>query len=729
MSRPFKPVYQLDAMDCGPACLCMIARHYGKQIRLQRIREQALMTKQGVSLYGLSEAAESIGLRTKALRLDFNALTKLPLPCILHWDQKHFVVLYAVKKKGKHRYYRLADPAKGLLTLKEEALRQGWVSSRQEDVELGIALLLEPTPAFESTDEDTTRPQGLRFMLSYVKAYKQQIGQLMAGLLVGSILQLILPFLTQSIVDHGINNNDLSFIHLILVAQLILTLSATSVEFIRGWILLHLGTRMNIALISDFLTKLLRLPMGYFDSKQTGDLMQRISDHHRIESFLTNSSLTTLFSMVNVLVFGMVLLYYDWRIFGVFFGGSLLYVVWVALFMRKRRLLDLRYFEQQSINQSKLIQLVTGMQEIKLHGCEQQKRWEWESVQAKLFRVKTGGMALRQYQDSGAVLINQSKNLLITALAAGFVLKGQMTLGMMLSVQYIIGQLNAPVEQLIQFMRSWQDARLSLERLQEVHQLEEEDKDPHMKTTFTTLHDPIRLENVSFTYNGLTPVLQGIDLTIPVGKQTAIVGMSGSGKTTLIKLLLGYYPPTTGKILINNSPLEHHHKRDWRQHCGIVMQDGLIFSDTVARNIAPGEEHIDLERLRQAAITANIHDHLCALPLGYNTLIGPEGMNLSQGQKQRILIARAVYKNPPLLFLDEATNALDANNERCIMNRLQTFFQGRTVVVVAHRLSTVRQADQIIVIHQGRVAEQGDHASLIARQGAYYQLVKNQLEL
>lgn len=729
MKQPFKPVFQLDAMDCGPACLCMIARHYGKRISLQRMRERALMTKQGVSLYGLNEAAESIGFRTKALRLDYNTLKQVPLPCILHWEQKHYVVLYALKNKGRQIRYKVADPAKGLVTVHEAALQTSWISSRQDNTAFGIVLLLEPTPAFESTEEDASRAQGLRYMLSYVQAYKQQVGQLMMGLLAGSVLQLILPFLTQSIVDHGINNNDLSFIHLILVAQLMLILSATSVEFIRGWILLHLGTRINIALISDFLTKLLRLPMGYFDSKQTGDLMQRISDHHRIESFLTNSSLSTLFSMVNVLVFGLVLLYYDWRIFCVFFGGSLLYILWVALFMRKRRLLDLRYFEQQSVNQSKLIQLVTGMQEIKLHGCEQQKRWEWESVQAKLFKVKIGSMALRQYQDSGAVLLNQSKNLLITALAASFVLKGQMTLGMMLSVQYIIGQLNAPIEQLIQFMRAWQDARLSLERLQEIHQLDEEDEHPETKTTFTTLHEPIRFDGVSFSYNGLTPVLQDIDLTIPIGKQTAIVGMSGSGKTTLIKLLLGYYPPATGNIRINNSPLEHHHKRDWRQHCGIVMQDGLIFSDTVARNIAPGEEHIDVERLRQAAITANIHDHITAMPLAYNTLIGPEGMNLSQGQKQRILIARAVYKNPPLLFLDEATNALDANNERCIMNRLQTFFQGRTVVVVAHRLSTVRQADQIIVIHQGRVAETGNHESLIARQGAYYQLVKNQLEL
>lgn len=728
MKRSIKPVYQLDAMDCGPACLCMIARYYGKTVSLQRMRDRSLLTRQGASLYGLSLAADAIGLRTKALQLDYLEVDKLPLPCILHWDQNHYVVLHGIRSHRQRRRFQVADPAKGLLELKEETFRKAWVSSRQHDRELGVALLLEPTQLMDMQG-DTVKTDYLHFLLSYIKPYKAPLVQLFLGLFVGSVLLLLLPFLTQAIVDHGINNNDLSFIHLILIAQLVLTLSATSVEFIRGWILLHLGTRMNIALISDFLTKLLRLPMGYFDSKQTGDLLQRISDHHRIEAFLTNSSLNTLFSMFNVLVFGLVLLYYDERIFLVFFGASLLYVLWVSLFMRKRRQLDLRYFEHQSVNQSKLIQLVTGMQEIKLHGCEQQKRWEWESVQARLFKVRTAAMALRQYQDSGAVLINQCKNLLTTALAAGFVLKGQMTLGMMLSVQYIIGQLNTPIDQLIAFMRSWQDARLSLERLQEVHQESEEDEDPDTKTRFSMLHDAIRLEHVSFSYNGVMPVLQGIDLCFPAGKQTAIVGMSGSGKTTLIKLLLGYYPPSEGRILINNSPLEQHHKQDWRQHCGIVMQDGLIFSDTVARNIAPGGEHIDLERLRIAAITANIHEHICAMPLGYNTRIGPEGINLSQGQKQRILIARAVYKDPPLLFLDEATNALDANNERSIMNRLNTFFQGRTVVVVAHRLSTVRRADHIVVIHQGRVAEQGTHEQLITQQGAYYQLVKNQLEL
>ncbi|MDP4278577.1 MAG: peptidase domain-containing ABC transporter, partial [Bacteroidota bacterium] len=575
---------------------------------------------------------------------------------------------------------------------------------------------------------EATDKRSFRFLLSYIKPYRSMVRQLIWGLLAGCLLQLLLPFLTQAVVDYGINGNDLSFIHLVLIAQLILVLSSSSVEFIRGWILLHLGTRINIDLISDFLIKLMRLPMGYFDSKLTGDLMQRIQDHKRIEEFLTNSSLTTLFSVFNVIIFGIVLICYSWKIFAVFIVGSLLYFLWIRAFMDKRKELDFSYFEKQSKNQSKQIQLITGMQEIKLHGCEKQKRWEWERIQASLFHVRIKSMALRQYQDSGAVLINQSKNILTTALAASFVLKGDMSLGMMLSVQYIIGQLNTPVDQLINFMRSWQDARLSLDRLGEIHSQPEEE-DTALKCSINEVRDTIQLSKLAFSYDGVHQVLENIELTIPEGKQTAIVGMSGSGKTTLIKLMLGYYAPGMGEIQVNKLALNQYRMKDWRGLCGIVMQEGYIFSDTIAVNIAPGEEHIDPVRLQEAASTANIHDFIMSLPLAYNTNIGPEGMNLSQGQKQRILIARAVYKNPRVLFLDEATNALDANNERCIMDKLQQFFKGRTVVVVAHRLSTVRRADQIVVIEKGRIVEKGTHEALLRLQGAYYELVKNQLEL
>ncbi len=729
MKQPFKLIHQLDAMDCGPACLCMIAAHYGKRHTLEEVRNHSKLTRQGVSLYGLSEAAESMGFRTTALRLGVDGIDELPLPCLLHWNQRHFVVLYEIVRQHNRRAYKIADPAEGLLTLDAAEFKKNWVCSMTNGMPVGVVLVVEPTAAFYTTEETVGKPKSAGILLSYITPYRRFVLQLLLGLTAGSLLQLILPFLTQSIVDNGIVGNDLSFIHLVLIAQLVFTISASGLEFIRGWILLHLGSRINIALVSDFLSKLMRLPMRFFDSKQTGDLLQRINDHERIEAFLAGSSLNTLFSLTNILVFGIVLLRYSWPIFLVFFIGSLLYVAWVSFFMKERKKLDVRYFDKQSKNQARLIQLITGMQEIKLHGCEQQKRWEWERIQAGLYHIRIKALSLRQYQDSGAVLLNQSKNLLITAMAAGFVLKGQMTLGMMLSVQYIIGQLNAPVEQLIQFMRSWQDARLSLERLSEIQHQEEEDRDAALKPALDALTDTIRIEQMGFSYDGLTPTLRDIDLDIPLGKQTAIVGMSGCGKTTLVKLLLGYYPPQTGSIRLNGHLLSQYRLKEWRKQCGVVMQDGFIFSDTIAGNIAPGEEIIDVERLQEAARTANIHEYITSLPLGYNTRIGSEGSSLSQGQRQRILIARAVYKNPRVLFLDEATNALDANNERCIMDKLEGFFRGRTVVVVAHRLSTVRRADQIVVIHQGRIAECGTHDELIARQGAYYRLVKNQLEL
>lgn len=727
--KHFPHYIQHDAMDCGPTCLRMVAAYYGKRYSLEGLREKSFITREGVSMLGISEAAEKIGFRSICVQVGYEKLQEAPLPCIIHWNQQHFVVVY--KLNDKHVW--VADPGAGKLKYTKEEFCNCWLSSRKNEEDTGVALLLEPTPEFYTIEDegDEVNRKGFSFLYSYLRPYRGLVGQLLLGLLLGSMIQLMLPFLTQSVVDFGINNQNLGFIYLVLIAQLMLSFSSSAVDFIRGWILLHLGTRINIALISDFLIKLMKMPIAYFDSKMTGDILQRINDHKRIQDFLTGSSLSVIFSVFNIIIFGIVLLVYSGMIFLIFMGGSTLYVTYVWLFMKKRAELDHKRFAQQSANQSTVVQLVNGMQEIKLSACEQQKRWEWERIQAKLFRVNIKSLALRQYQDSGAVLINQSKNLLITALVASLVVKGEMTLGMMLSVQYIIGQLNSPINELIAFARDMQDARLSMDRLSEVRDKPDEEDPTRELLREIPEGKEIRLQNLNFKYDPLSeyPTLDDINLVIPPGKQTAIVGMSGSGKTTLVKLLLGFYPPASGDIFIGDTPLGSYSIREWRKRCGVVMQDGFIFSDSIAGNIAPGVEHIDKKRLRHAAEVANIHDFIEELPLAYNTKIGQEGHGLSQGQKQRILIARAVYKDPEFIFFDEATNALDANNERTIMNNLQTFFKGRTSVVVAHRLSTVRNAEQIIVIEQGRIAETGTHEALIALEGRYYKLVKNQLEL
>ena len=727
--KHFPHYIQHDAMDCGPTCLRMVAAYYGKRYSLEGLREKSFITREGVSMLGISEAAEKIGFRSICVQVGYEKLQEATLPCIIHWNQQHFVVVY--KLNDKHVW--VADPGAGKLKYTKEEFCNCWLSSRKNEEDTGVALLLEPTPEFYTIEDegDEVNRKGFSFLYSYLRPYRGLVGQLLLGLLLGSMIQLMLPFLTQSVVDFGINNQNLGFIYLVLIAQLMLSFSSSAVDFIRGWILLHLGTRINIALISDFLIKLMKMPIAYFDSKMTGDILQRINDHKRIQDFLTGSSLSVIFSVFNIIIFGIVLLVYSGMIFLIFMGGSTLYVTYVWLFMKKRAELDHKRFAQQSANQSTVVQLVNGMQEIKLSACEQQKRWEWERIQAKLFKVNIKSLALRQYQDSGAVLINQSKNLLITALVASLVVKGEMTLGMMLSVQYIIGQLNSPVNELIAFARDMQDARLSMDRLSEVRDKPDEEDPTRELLREIPEGKEIRLQNLNFKYDPLSeyPTLDDINLVIPPGKQTAIVGMSGSGKTTLVKLLLGFYPPASGDIFIGDTPLGSYSIREWRKRCGVVMQDGFIFSDSIAGNIAPGVEHIDKKRLRHAAEVANIHDFIEELPLAYNTKIGQEGHGLSQGQKQRILIARAVYKGPEFIFFDEATNALDANNERTIMNNLQTFFKGRTSVVVAHRLSTVRNAEQIIVIEQGRIAETGTHEALIALEGRYYKLVKNQLEL
>lgn len=730
--KKFTHYHQHDAMDCGPTCLRMVAKHHGKNFSIQSLRDNSYLSREGVSLFGISKAAESIGFRTIAVKTSFEQLQEeAPLPAIVHWNQNHFVVVYQIKTKGEKTIVSIADPAGGLVYYTKEEFLRCWISDSMEGKDVGVALLLEPTPDFYAQEDEKLDKTRLSFLFSYLRPYRKLLVQLFIGLLVGSLLQLIFPFLTQSLVDYGIGNQKISFIYLILIAQLSLTIGKVSVEFIRGWILLHIGARINISLISDFLIKLMKLPMRYFDTKMVGDLIQRIGDHNRIESFLTGTTLNVAFAVFNLVVFGAVLAYYNLAIFGVFMLGSAIYVTWVWMFLKKRAVLDHKRFAQMSANQSNLIQLIQGMPEIKLNSCEQQKRWEWERIQAKIFKVSIKGLALNQYQQSGAVLINESKNALISVFAAGAVINGDMTLGMMLAAQYIIGQLNSPIDQLISFLNATQDAKLSIERLGEVHLKDNEEKEDSYFRTDIPISGKIGIDNLSFSYDGPDSdlVLENLSLVVPAGKTTAIVGMSGSGKTTLLKLLLGFYPLNRGEIRVNGNLLERYSINEWRKRCGIVMQDGFIFSDTIARNIAPADEVIDREKLIHAATVACIIDFIESLPLGFNTKIGSDGHGLSQGQRQRMLIARAVYKNPEYIFFDEATNALDANNERAIMTNLNEFFRGRTVIVVAHRLSTVKNADQIVVLEKGKITECGSHNELVETRGAYFKLVKNQLEL
>ncbi|MEY8611275.1 peptidase domain-containing ABC transporter [Parabacteroides segnis] len=725
----FPHFHQLDAADCGPTCLRMIAKYYGRTYAVQYLREHAYITREGVSMLGISDAAEQIGFRTVGVRITLEQLqAEIPLPCILHWNQRHFVVCYKIKK-GK---YYIADPASSRVVFDEDEFERCWFSSSVEGKDTGTALLLEPGPDFyerEDVEDQTNRK--LSYFYRYLTPYKREFLQLILGMLTVSLLQLIMPFLTQSLVDTGIRDSNLNFITLILVAQLVIFIARLSVDFIRSWILLHVNTRINIALISDFLAKLMRLPLHFFDTKMVGDIMQRIGDHNRIESFMTGTSISTLFSFVNFIVFGFVLAYYDLTILGLFLLGNGLYVTWILLFMRYRRELDIKRFAQAASEQSNLFQLITGMQEIKLNNCETEKRWEWERIQVKLFKISIKGLALGQYQQLGSVFFNQTTNILISFIAARAVVSGGMTLGMMMSLTYIVGQLTSPIEQFIGFARSFQDAKISLERLGEIHQREDEEQTLALKVNVLPENRTLYIEDLSFSYDGADRdyVLDHINLRIPQHKVTAVVGASGSGKTTLIKLLLGFYDPNKGSIKIGDLSLKNINPHVWRAHTGCVMQDGFIFSDTIAKNIAVGAEVIDKERLLHAVTVANIRDFIDSLPLGYNTKIGMEGNGVSQGQRQRILIARAVYKNPEFIFFDEATNALDANNEREIMEHLHLFYKGKTVIVVAHRLSTVRDADNIVVLDKGRVVEEGTHEELTARRGVYYKLVKNQLEL
>lgn len=728
--KRFPHYRQPGTKDCGPTCLKIIAKHYNKTIPLQYIRNLSETTREGSSLLGLSEAAEKLGFRSLGVKITLAKGKDMPMPCIVHWNKNHFAVLY---KTQKNTYY-ISDPAHGLLKYSEEEFLKHWIGNNATaQTEEGIALLLEPTAKFYSDTgykEEENQKFGFGFLKTYVFKYKNFLWQLVIGLIAASLLQFIFPFLTQSVVDVGIKNQDIHFIYLILFAQLALFVGRTSIEVIRSWILLHLSTRINISLVSDFFIKLMNLPINFFDTRMTGDILQRINDHRRIERILTTSSLNVLFSMVNLLVFSMVLAYYNLNIFAIFILGSILYFVWIAVFLKKRRDLDYKRFSEVSQEQSKVIELINGMQEIKLHNAEKQKRWGWEYVQARLFKVSVEGLALEQYQSVGSGFINEVKNIFITFLSAKLVIDGEITLGMMLAISYIVGQLNSPIAQLINFIREVQDARISLERLSEIHNKEDEEPVGEQRVSDINTAGGLYVSDLTFRYIGTDePVLKNLNMTIPANKVTAIVGTSGSGKTTLMKLLLKFYEPDEGIIKLGNTDLKHVSQKAWRDHCGVVMQEGYIFNDTIANNIAVGETYVDKQKLAHAVDVGNIKEFIESLPLSYNTKIGMEGVGLSTGQKQRLLIARAVYKNPDFLFFDEATSALDANNEKVIMEKLNTFFVDKTVVVIAHRLSTVKNAHQIVVLDKGKIIEVGNHDELIKNKGNYYHLVKNQLEL
>ena len=721
---------QYDSMQCGIACLRMVLEYFGKEYTTEELDRRCSTTTEGVSMLSIARATEELGLRTVSSRFPVKDLSEVPLPCILHWNQNHFVVLYKVKKGRK---FYVADPGKGLLTYSAEEFRQHWISTSSQGEEKGVAMFFEPTPAFyeQKSTEKAEAKRSFRFLFGYIRQYRKYFFQIVLGLLLTCVLQFVFPFLTQAIVDVGIKTQDVGFIWLILIGQLMLVFSQTAVDFIRRWLLLHISMRINISLVSDFFIKLLKLPMSFFDTKLMGDLMQRMGDHGRVQNFLSSQTLSVFFSALSFVVFGIVLFVYNPFIFFVFLVGSVLYGAWITVFLKRRKVLDYELFERQAENNNKTYQFITTMQEIKLQDCEQRRRWEWESVQTDLFKVQMKSLKLQQTQEAGSIFINEIKNIVITILSATAVIHGDMTLGMMLAVQYIIGQLNSPVEQLMGFIYSLQDVKISLERINEIHTTGNEEDDNRSVSRHADKTKGIALDKGSFKYDFHSPnyTLEDIDIDIPEGKVTAIVGASGSGKTTLIKLILGYYPLNEGSLQICGNDIRHINLKWWRRQCGVVMQDGVIFSESIARNIAVDDAEIDLERLAAAAEIACIKDDVMRLPLKFNTKIGKDGMGLSQGQKQRILIARAVYKNPEFIFLDEATNALDANNERAIVENLDKFYKGKTVVVVAHRLSTVRNADQIIVLDKGKVIETGNHDSLIQTKGAYYHLVKNQLEL
>lgn len=726
MLKTFPHYKQTDEMDCGATCLRILFKYYGKLVSIHKIRKITQTTKNGVNLLGISEAAEKLGFRTYGVRLSLEQLNEVELPCILHWNQNHFVVLYKVKKGT----YFISDPASGLVSYDEKEFTKNWYSTKE--LHEGLSLILSPGPSFYQLDEE--EPElSLQWgkIFTYFYKYKRLFIQLILGMVLGTILQLITPFLTQSVVDIGINTENISFINMILIAQLMLFIGSTSVSFIRSWIMLHISMRVNISILTDLLIKIMKLPMSFFDLKTHGDLMQRVSDQQRIESFLTGSTLDTLFSLVNMLVFGTLLIIYNKTIFIIFLIGTALYTIWILFFMKYRRKLEEKRFKISSENQTYMVEMIQSVKDIKLNNAQKQKRWGWEALQAKLFKFRVESLALSQYQSIGSMAISQVQGILITYIAAKAVIDGEITLGGMMAIQYIVGMVSNPVTQLLTFMQSYQDAKISLERLNEIYESEEEESLQKDYLNHLPNNKTIEMRNVTFRYFGAgnEPIFNKLNLTFPEGKTTAIVGTSGSGKTTILKLLLRFYEYEGGEILVGGKNLNQISFSVWRDTCGSVLQDNYVYADTIEKNIVVNDDTADEEQLKRAIEIACLDDFIAEQPFGLATKIGTAGKGISQGQRQRLMIARAVYKEPSFIFLDEATNSLDANNEKAIVENLDVFFKNRTVIVVAHRLSTVKNADNIIVLEKGEIVEQGTHQELTAKKGHYYELVKNQLEL
>ena len=723
----------LNDLDSSYACLLMMSGYYGKDFDKEAFLQKVNFNAAQISLIEISRAAEKIGFRARCVNLTFSKLMNdAPLPCILKWDQYHYAILLPINRWKIKKRVQCVHPGKGIVTYTREEFEQHWASEVNADGEpAGGVLLLEPSVAFRNNEKKEKDILGWRMMGQFYRRSRLQAIQLIAALLIASLFQLIIPFLMQSVVDIGINTQDLHYITIVLIAQLTLIISRLSVDLIRERLLLHMSSSVNLAIISDFWIKLARLPMSYFNRQHTGEILQRINDNKQVQNFITGPLLNTIFSILNFFVFAIVLMMYKLQLFVIFIIGVALYFAWMRFFLSVRRTLNRQLFNTYSSENTINLQLIQGMQEIKLYNIEQQKRWEWESRQVEIFKVNFKSVNYKQLQRTGAIIINQGKDMVLTFSVAQLLIEGQLTFGAMLAIQYIIGQLSAPVEQLINFVQSAQDARMSMMRVNEVHQLEDEEKKEKDYVQHLPSPMSIVLNDLSFSYpgNNAKQILHNIHLQIPEGKTTAIVGESGSGKTTLLKLLLKFYDEYEGSIKIGDVDFKDISHSFWRNQCAAILQDSFIFNDTIAKNISREYEQPDQDRLIEACQLANILSFIESLPNGFNTMLGEKGTGISQGQKQRILIARVIYKDPTFLFLDESTNSLDENNENIIVKNLERFSAKKTVIVIAHRLNTVRNADNIVVLHQGHIVEQGTHQELSNKKGRYFRLVKNQLEL